>query len=122
MMASRMVYLLNSLVTPINFDDIGTAVVVSYRLSVAEAAERAKAALGRGELVSAVGHEGTARVLGRLLGIEVKPERRAVYLKAGDAALQFFLKQRLPEGKVLTEEELATLPYWLIWSEVRSAK
>jgi hypothetical protein len=116
------VYLLNTLIVPINFDSVSTAIIVSYRLSLEEARERARKALEQGQLQSAVGHEGTAQLLSRLLGIEIKAERRSVYLKTGDTAIHFFLKERLPEGKILSEEELSRLPYWLVWSEVREAK
>jgi hypothetical protein len=116
------VYLLNTLIVPINFDSVSTAIIVTYRLSLEEARERAKKAFERAELVSAVGHEGTAMLLSRLLGLEIKAERKTVFLRKGDSAIQFFLKERLPEGKVLSEEELSRLAYWLVWSEVREAK
>jgi hypothetical protein len=116
------VYVLNTLITPVNFDEVRTVIIVSYRLSLKEAKERVKKALERGELQSAVGHEGTAQLLSSLLGVEVKAERKTIFMKKGDAALQFFLKQRLPEGKVLSAEELQTLPYWLVWSEVREVE
>jgi hypothetical protein len=115
-------YLLNTLITPINFDTVRTAVIASYRLSLEEARERVRKALECDELQSAVGHEGTAQVLSRLLGVEIKTERKTVFMKKGDSALQFFLKTRLPEGKVLSAEELQTLPYWLVWSEVREVE
>jgi hypothetical protein len=93
--------------------------ILTYRLSVVDAAERVKNAQQRGKLVSAVGHEGTAQLLSRILGTEIKAERKSIFMKEGDAALHFFPKERLPEGKVLSEEELSKLPYWLVWSEVK---
>jgi hypothetical protein len=39
-------------------------------------------------------------------------------MERGDVGLHFFLKTRLPEGKVLSEEELKQLQFWLVKSEV----
>ena len=58
---------------------------------------------------SAVGHEATARIVSKVLGVEVPAERRQVRLEEGDRVLVFQLLQRLPEGKVLGEEELAEI-------------
>ena len=56
---------------------------------------------------SAVGHEATARIISKVLGVDVPAERKQVALGEGDKVLVFQLLQRLPEGKVLGEEELA---------------
>jgi len=61
------------------------------------------------EIVSAVGHESTAKMLSMLLGIEVKANRVMVKLEEGDTALIFQLFTRLPEGRILNYEELADL-------------
>lgn len=37
----------------------------------------------------------------------------------GDAALILRIKTRLPEGKLLTDEEIAAVPYELAWLERR---
>jgi hypothetical protein len=58
------------------------------------------------EVVSAIGHKSTAEILSRILGFEVSAQRIGVELDRGDAAIAFALDFRLPEGKVLTEEEL----------------
>ena len=115
-------YILNTLIVPIDYDKVDAAAIISYRIDLKTARERVKKALQRGELQSAVGHEGTAQLLSRLLGVEIKAERRTIFLQKGDEALHFFLKQRLPEGTVLSEEELQKLPFWFVWSEVRDAK
>ena len=109
------VYLLNTLIVPINFDENPQARVKLRRISV----EEAKEVLADG-FVSAVGHEATAKVLSQLLGIQVPMERRTIFLKPGDRAVHFFLKSRLPEGVVLTEEQLKGLDFWLVLSEVES--
>jgi len=56
--------------------------------------------------VSAVGHQGTAELLGRLLGVEVPVNRVKAEMQPGDRALVVRLTGRLPEGKVLTAEEM----------------
>lgn len=60
---------------------------------------------------SAIGHQATADVLGEILGEAVPCNRVAVTMQPGDIALVFRLKERLPEGKVLSREELLNLPY-----------
>ena len=61
--------------------------------------------------VSAVGHEATARFLSLLVGIEIPVNRVAVKMAAGDRAVVFRVLMRLPEGKVLGEEELRQVPF-----------
>lgn len=74
-------------------------------------AEEAAGLLRGEEFISAVGHEGTARFLSRVLGLEVPANRLQVFLGPGDRAVRFLLGKRLPEGRVLTEEELAEYPF-----------
>lgn len=87
-----------------------------YRFSGPIAVDEAKQRLAGG-FVSAVGHEGAAAFLTRLLGVDVAMNRVAVTMQAGDAALVLRVKTRLPEGKVLSEEEFAAIPYELAWLE-----
>jgi len=70
----------------------------------------------RESLKSVVGHESTALVFSRLLGVEVPTNREAVTLKPGDELLVGALGARLPEGRVLTGEELKKFPviWWLV--------
>lgn len=63
------------------------------------------------DFVSGVGHEGTATLLAQLTGINVPVNRVAIKMQPGDIAVVFRVLTRLPEGKVLTEEELAKIPY-----------
>jgi len=77
-------------------------------LTLRKAQELARAT----ELVSAVGHEGTASFLTGLLGVKVPVNRiRAQMPEDGQMALVLRLKERLPEGKVLSEEELQKVDY-----------
>lgn len=68
-------------------------------------------ALAREGLHSAIGHRGTADLLGRLLGIDVPVRREAIQMQPGDEALVFRLLTRLPEGLVLDVDELARKPF-----------
>jgi hypothetical protein len=58
---------------------------------------------------SAVGHQGTADMLTSLLGVPVPMNRIAIRMEPGDTAIVFRLKNRLQEGVILSEEELAKL-------------
>ena len=111
------VYLLNSLVVPVNFDK-HHEVEVSFRVATLEEVRE----MLREGFVSAVGHEGTAKLLSQLLGIPVPVNRVSIWMEPGDIGVHFYLKKRLPEGTVLTEEELAKLDYWLVVSTVVSSR
>jgi hypothetical protein len=74
--------------------------------------EEAKALLGGG-FTSAVGHKATADVLSSVLGINIPENRIAISLEKGDIAVVFKLGVRLPEGKVLSAEELRELKFEL---------
>ncbi len=94
---------------------LNTAVVTDYGdyrlegpISVAQAAEL----LSRG-FVSAVGHVPTAEFLSNLLGITIPANRIRVEMRPGDCALVFRLKERLPEGKVLSADEMKQIPFEL---------
>ncbi|MEM1554338.1 MAG: DUF1874 domain-containing protein [Thermoproteota archaeon] len=107
------IYILNTLIFPINFDDTKNASVLFQKISI----EEAKRIVQENEIVSAVGHEATAKILSKLLDKEIPFNRISIFMKPGDRALHFFLKQRLPEGRILNEEELKNLDYWLVLSE-----
>jgi len=109
------VYLLNSLVAPVNFDK-HRAVEVTFKVATLE---EVRQLLQREGFVSAVGHEGSAKLLTQLLGIPVPVNRVSVWMEPGDTAVHFYLKKRLPEGAVLSAEELAKLDYWLVISTVK---
>lgn len=59
--------------------------------------------------VSSIGHEATAQIITKLTGVYVPCHRQALRLDLGDEVLVFQLKLRLPEGKTLSEPELAEL-------------
>jgi hypothetical protein len=110
-----MLYILNTLVVPINFDVVDEVVVELKRISV----EEARKIVNKVKWESVIGHEGSAVVLSELLGVKIPVERKSVFLKRGDRGLHFFLKKRLPEGVVLSAEELRKLDFWLVLSIVK---
>ena len=82
------------------------ATVHIRRLTIEEAREIVHSAK---EIVSAIGHAGTAAILKELLGVEVPVNRIMVTLEKGTPLLVFTLLIRLEEGKVLTKEEVEAL-------------
>jgi hypothetical protein len=110
------VYILNTLIVPIDFDKFSEARIKLKKISV----EEAKEVLANG-FVSAVGHEATAKLLSKLLGVEIPMNRQTIFMRPGDKAIHFFLKVRLPEGVILTEEQLRSLDFWLVLSEVEQS-
>jgi len=109
-----MKYLLNSMIVPVDFSALNVATVMMRRISLDEV----RKLLSDGSFVSAVGHAGTAQLLTELLGVQVPVNRIAVQLKSGDIGIHFVLRERLPEGKVLSREELAKLDYYFVTSYV----
>lgn len=84
-----------------------------YRFEGPLALDAARAFVARAEPVSAVGHEGAARLLSQLLGRPVACVRRKVAMQPGDQALVLRLTERLPEGAVLDADALARHPHEL---------
>ena len=60
---------------------------------------------------SAIGHEATAKLITELTGVYVPLSRIQVTLNPGDNGIVFRLLNRLPEGKVLSYEELKNIQY-----------
>ena len=110
----RKVYLLNTLIVPVDFSKYPKATVNLEKITI----EEAKQLLTNNPFVSAIGHEATAKLLSQLLGINIPVNRVSVFFEPDDIGIHFFLKQRLPEGKILTKEELEKLDYWLVKSWV----
>lgn len=66
-----------------------------------------------GGFTSAVGHAATAQFLSAVLGVELPCNRTTITMQPGDRALVLRLHARLPEGAVLTPEQMRSLPFEL---------
>lgn len=73
--------------------------------------DEAKALVQGVELDSAVGHAATAGVMTQLLGVEVATNRQEFSQQVGQVALAFKLNGRIPEGTVLTAEQIEEMGY-----------
>jgi len=71
-------------------------------------------------IISIVGHESTAKLLSQLLNIDIKVNRINYTLQDSDLLLVFVVPVRLPEGRVLNEEELEKLGGLKIWMVCRA--
>jgi len=72
--------------------------------------EQARALMEQG-FVSAIGHQASAQVLSDLLAINIPLNRITIAMQPGDQALVLRLLQRLPEGKILSHQELKHIPF-----------
>jgi hypothetical protein len=111
------IYLLNAPVIPINYDQYTEVTVKIKKVTIDEV----RGLLKNNPFVSAVGHIGTAQLLSEILEIQVPVNRITVQLEKGDVFIAFVLKKRLPEGVVLTKEQLQQLEYWFVEGEVINA-
>jgi len=100
------VYLTNSFTLSMIMPDLIQSGVIIKASPIS--LEEAKALLQQG-FVSAVGHESTARVLSKLLGTDVPFNRVQIAITGGDVIVSFQFLVRLPEGKVLGDDEVMAL-------------
>ena len=73
--------------------------------------EKATEILNTNSFTSAIGHEGTSKFLSDVLGVVVPFNRLQIVMEKDDHAIVFRVLGRLPEGKVLSDEELKSIPY-----------
>ena len=66
-------------------------------------------AVPKDNVISVVGHSGTAQVMSELLGYPVNTNRVAITLQPGDTLIVFQLNVRLQEGQLLSSEEVKKL-------------
>jgi|AntAceMinimDraft_17_1070374.scaffolds.fasta_scaffold42692_2 hypothetical protein len=65
----------------------------------------------KGNYESFIGHQSTAKVVSALLGIEIEANRGTYSQEAETDALIFKLNGRVPEGKILSIEEIEEIGY-----------
>jgi len=63
--------------------------------------------------VSAVGHEATAKILSEILEVKIPQNRIQAKQEIGQEAIVFAMNQRIPEGKILSREEIEQIGYSL---------
>ena len=73
--------------------------------------DEVKKLLQENEFVSAIGHKSTAEVLTELIGIDIPMNRIQFSQKPGQTAIVFRLLGRVPEGKILSREEIEEIGY-----------
>jgi hypothetical protein len=113
-MERGMLYVLNSLIVPVDFQKYPTCTVKFTKITP----EAARDLLLKSDFISAVGHEATAKVLSQILNLDIHLNRIAIKMELHDSAIHFVLRTRLPEGVVLSEEELKQLDFDLVLSTV----
>lgn len=75
--------------------------------------DKVKNLLNAEPFTSAIGHESTAQFLSQLLECPIEANRIRAELQPTDRALVLRLNERLPEGVVLTAEQVQTMPFEL---------
>lgn len=82
----------------------------NYRMQVIDT-ETAKRLIQLHGYTSAIGHEGTADVLSELLGVEVSMNRIKSTQRPGQLAVCLQLRDRQPEGVILTADVVKRIGY-----------
>jgi len=80
-------------------------------IKVSEAEVEKIRSLMKNNFTSAVGHQSTSEILSKLLNVTVPMNRSPIKIKEGDTLVIFQLLTRLEEGRVLTADEILSLPY-----------
>ncbi|MCX8008716.1 MAG: YddF family protein [Patescibacteria group bacterium] len=73
--------------------------------------EEAKTKLQSSEIISAIGHQSTADAISALTEVDVPMNRATVNMKSGEEAIVIKVNGRLPEGKVLSKDELNSIGF-----------
>jgi hypothetical protein len=116
---SGILYITNAFSANMLFANYHVALVYFEKISE----EEARKMLESFAFESAIGHEATAQVLSKRLGQEIRVDRKPVSLQVGDQVLICQISGgRLPEGKVLNEQEVNELPVIYIRAFVTESK
>jgi hypothetical protein len=98
-------------------DYLNLEILKEVSLSIREISESEVRELLRSSIyTSAIGHESTSLLLTQKLGMDINYNRAFVNLEEGDLAVVVQLQARLPEGVVLSVDELNAFPikYYLV--------
>jgi len=81
-------------------------------LNVTEISDKdVKDILKDGKFVSVIGHKSTADVISQLTGIDIPVNRVELKLTTSDKLVVFQILTRLPEGVILSKEEVDKIPH-----------
>jgi len=80
--------------------------VVFDKLDDQEFCIRLQIRLDEGDLINAIGHDSTVSLINKLCDVELTKNRIEVKLERGDVALVVMINDRLPEGRILSGDEL----------------
>jgi len=83
----------------------GNAVIATRRINKDEFRERVREAKELGELVSIIGHQGTADLVSAITGVTVEANRVNYSFLCDDVLLVVVLKGRIGEGVVMSQSE-----------------
>jgi hypothetical protein len=108
-----MLYIVNTTVIPCGADGIWEATTLSLESARLNIRDNRGATT---QWTSAIGHESTALVVSKLLGIDVPVNRAQVKPVPGDKLLCFKLKKgRAPEGVILNQKQIEEMGYeWVL--------
>ena len=82
----------------------------TYKLEKVDAKDASEMARLQG-YESYIGHDAAAEAMSAVLGLKVKPNRAMAHFEPGNVAICLKLKGRLPEGKILSREEMEEVGY-----------
>ncbi len=80
--------------------------------------EEAAEILSECGFISAIGHDSSASFISKRLSLDVEANRQRICLESGDEAIVFQLGERLEEGQVLSEQEIAEIPVSFIRARI----
>lgn len=63
------------------------------------------------EVLSAIGHSATAEIMSEVLVFRVRPNRINYVQQPDDMCIVFKLRDRIPEGKVLSRKDIEAIGY-----------
>jgi Domain of unknown function (DUF1874) len=99
--------------TPASLLMLSTAILTAdgtYSMRSILLSEARSVATAASSIESYIGHQSTAELMSRLLGIQVEANRGSAAQQPNQTALIWRLETRLAEGQLLSDAELRSLP------------